>query len=177
MLKDISNYNFYGRSELVRLRGKYTVQTAHCALVMDFEWVNDDQYWPRPPSLPRQARLLGKYIGLGIQDSRFLLKPTSSKFPHASHLSSSVEDVNSNGASCEGAHTYILWIILLVEAKHEDEEPKIRCTSAHLPDMETTLSAWDTSLLALHLSAQARWNVRSGLEKLTAVALLGGNHH
>ena len=32
MLKDISNYNFYGRSELVRLRGKYTVQTAHCAL-------------------------------------------------------------------------------------------------------------------------------------------------
>ena len=32
MLQDISNYNFYGRSELVRLRGKYTVQTAHCAL-------------------------------------------------------------------------------------------------------------------------------------------------
>ena len=32
MLKDISNYNFYGRSQLVRLRGKYTVQTAHCAL-------------------------------------------------------------------------------------------------------------------------------------------------
>ena len=33
MLQDISNYNFYGRSELVRLRGKYTVQTAHCAVV------------------------------------------------------------------------------------------------------------------------------------------------
>ena len=32
MLQDISNYNFYGRSELVRLRGKYTVQTAHCAV-------------------------------------------------------------------------------------------------------------------------------------------------
>ena len=32
MLKDISKYKFYGRSQLVRLRGKYTVQTAHCAL-------------------------------------------------------------------------------------------------------------------------------------------------
>ena len=36
MLKDISNYN--GRSELVRLRGKYTVQTAHCALVVLAQW-------------------------------------------------------------------------------------------------------------------------------------------
>ena len=32
MLKDISKYKFYGRSQLVRLRGKYTVQTAHCAV-------------------------------------------------------------------------------------------------------------------------------------------------
>ena len=32
MLKDTSNYNFYGRSQLVRLWGKYTVQTAHCAM-------------------------------------------------------------------------------------------------------------------------------------------------
>ena len=32
MLKDISKYKFYDRSQLVRLRGKYTVQTAHCAL-------------------------------------------------------------------------------------------------------------------------------------------------
>ena len=39
MLQDISNYNFYGRSELVRLRGKYTVQTAHCALFESLEEV------------------------------------------------------------------------------------------------------------------------------------------
>ena len=32
MLKDRSKDKFYGRSHLVRLRGKYTVQTAHCAL-------------------------------------------------------------------------------------------------------------------------------------------------
>ena len=32
MLKDRSKDKFYGRSQLVRLRGKYTVQTAHCAL-------------------------------------------------------------------------------------------------------------------------------------------------
>ena len=25
-------YKFYGRSELVRLRGKYTVQSTHCAM-------------------------------------------------------------------------------------------------------------------------------------------------
>ena len=37
MLKDISKYKFYGRSQLVRLRGKYTVQTAHCAVAW-FEW-------------------------------------------------------------------------------------------------------------------------------------------
>jgi len=34
MLKDRSKDKFYGRSHLVRLRGKYTVQTAHCALIM-----------------------------------------------------------------------------------------------------------------------------------------------
>ena len=33
MLKDISKYNFYGRSQFVRLRGKYTAQCTHCALV------------------------------------------------------------------------------------------------------------------------------------------------
>ena len=32
MLKDISKYNFYGRSQFVRLRGKYTAQCTHCAL-------------------------------------------------------------------------------------------------------------------------------------------------
>ena len=32
MLKDISKYNFYGRSQFVRLRGKYTHQCTHCAL-------------------------------------------------------------------------------------------------------------------------------------------------
>ena len=32
MLLDRSKYKFYGRSQLVRLRGKYTVQTAYCAL-------------------------------------------------------------------------------------------------------------------------------------------------
>ena len=32
MLLDRSKYKFYGRSQLVRLRGKYTVQTAHCAM-------------------------------------------------------------------------------------------------------------------------------------------------
>ena len=34
MLKDISKYNFYGRSHFVRLRGKYTAQCTHCALYM-----------------------------------------------------------------------------------------------------------------------------------------------
>ena len=34
MLKDISKYNFYGRSQFVRLRGKYTHQCTHCAV----EW-------------------------------------------------------------------------------------------------------------------------------------------
>ena len=33
MLKDISKYNFYGRSQFVRLRGKYTHQSTHCALL------------------------------------------------------------------------------------------------------------------------------------------------
>ena len=32
MLKDISKYNFNGRSQFVRLRGKYTHQCTHCAL-------------------------------------------------------------------------------------------------------------------------------------------------
>ena len=32
MLKDISKYKFYGRSQLIRLRGKYTVQSTHCAM-------------------------------------------------------------------------------------------------------------------------------------------------
>ena len=32
MLKDISKYNFYGRSQFVRLRGKYTHQCTHCAM-------------------------------------------------------------------------------------------------------------------------------------------------
>ena len=32
MLKDISKYNFYGRSQFVRLRGKYTAQCTHCAM-------------------------------------------------------------------------------------------------------------------------------------------------
>ena len=35
MLKDISKYNFYGRSQFVRLRGKYTHQCTHCALAID----------------------------------------------------------------------------------------------------------------------------------------------
>ena len=39
MLQDISNYKFYSRSELVRLRGKYTVQTAHCAVARGEEHV------------------------------------------------------------------------------------------------------------------------------------------
>ena len=38
MLKDRSKDKFYGRSHLVRLRGKYTVQTAHCAML----WTNPD---------------------------------------------------------------------------------------------------------------------------------------
>ena len=33
MLKDISKYNCYGRSQFVRLRGKYIHQCTHCALV------------------------------------------------------------------------------------------------------------------------------------------------
>ena len=37
MLKDISKYKFYDRSQLVRLRGKYTVQTAHCAMVTSLQ--------------------------------------------------------------------------------------------------------------------------------------------
>ena len=32
MLLDISKYKFYGRSQLGLVRGKYTVQTAHCAV-------------------------------------------------------------------------------------------------------------------------------------------------
>ena len=40
MLKDISKYNFYGRSHFVRLRGKYTAQCTHCAM------------YPWPDSLP-----------------------------------------------------------------------------------------------------------------------------
>ena len=32
MVKDTSKHEFYGRSQLVRLRGKYTAQFTHCAL-------------------------------------------------------------------------------------------------------------------------------------------------
>ena len=32
MLKDISKYKFYGRAQFVRLRGKYTHQSTHCAV-------------------------------------------------------------------------------------------------------------------------------------------------
>ena len=32
MLKHISKYNFYSRSQFVQLRGKYTAQCTHCAL-------------------------------------------------------------------------------------------------------------------------------------------------
>ena len=37
MLKGRSKDKFYGRSQLIRLRGKYTVQTAHCAVGNDAE--------------------------------------------------------------------------------------------------------------------------------------------
>ena len=39
MLKDISRYNFYGRSHFVRLRGKYTAQCTHCAVAKERHWL------------------------------------------------------------------------------------------------------------------------------------------
>ena len=45
------------------------------------------------PSLAKPGSLGRKEIVLGIQESRFLLKPTSGRFPHGFHLSSSLEDV------------------------------------------------------------------------------------
>ena len=94
---------------------------------MDFKWGHQGKRGPmltsssfRPTQSPVPCE------GIWIRNQRFLLKTTSSKFPHAFCLLPWKFLLAMGASSCQGARTYILWIIIWrVEAKHEDEEQNL----------------------------------------------------
>ena len=73
MLNGISKHNFLDMSQLVRLRGKHTTQTAHCALQQIYSAARVSAF-NAPSSSPSSHLSLKKWVRL---------KPSAAKWPQS----------------------------------------------------------------------------------------------